>query len=235
MYRKYIKRVLDVIISLFLLLLLSPVILITALMVCFKLGRPVVFKQNRPGIHEKIFTMYKFRSMSDRKDSAGKLLPDSERLTGFGIFLRKSSLDELPGLWNILKGDLSLVGPRPQLVRDLVFMNAEQKKRQTVRQGLTGLAQVNGRNNISWEQKLEYDLTYIQHITFWNDVKIVCRTVGKVVVRKDINAEGMATAEDFGDYLLRTGRITQEIYNLKMEQADLLMGKAVLPGSVNVD
>lgn len=219
MYRKYIKRLLDIIISFVLLIILSPILLILSIVVKFKLGSPVIFKQYRPGKDGKIFKLYKFRSMNDKKDENGKLLPDSERLPKFGKILRSTSLDELPELFNILKGDMSLVGPRPQLVRDMVFMSEEQNKRHSVRQGLTGLAQVSGRNAISWEDKIRYDLEYIENITFLNDLKICFLTVKKVFVREDISQEGMDTAEDFGDYLLRTGKVTQEEYDEKQKQA----------------
>ena len=155
--------------------------------------------------------------MTDEKDVNGEMLPDDVRLTNFGRFLRSTSLDELPELINIIKGDMSIVGPRPQLVRDMLFMTKEQRKRHTVRQGLTGLAQVNGRNNITWEEKINYDLKYIEHITFIEDVKIVIKTVVKVFEKDDINTEGMDTAEDLCDYLLRTGRITEEEYNEKIK------------------
>lgn len=172
MYAKYIKRILDFILSLIALIVLSPVLLVVAILVRIKLGSPIIFKQQRPGKDEKIFTLYKFRTMTDKKDENGNLLPDSERLTKFGKVLRSTSLDELPELVNILKGDMSIVGPRPLLIRDMLFMTDEQRKRHTVRQGLTGLAQINGRNNINWEEKLEYDLQYIKNITFVGDVKI---------------------------------------------------------------
>ncbi|MDO5121988.1 MAG: sugar transferase, partial [Erysipelotrichaceae bacterium] len=158
MYDRVIKRILDIIISLAVILVLSPVYLITALLVRVKLGSPVLFSQLRPGYHEKIFRMYKFRSMTDERDENGKLLPDEVRLTPFGAKLRSTSLDELPEMFNILKGDMSIVGPRPQLVRDIVFMTDEQRRRADVRPGLTGLAQISGRNAISWEKKLAYDL-----------------------------------------------------------------------------
>lgn len=212
MYEKYIKRLMDILCSLMALVLLSPLLLILALFVRCKLGSPVIFCQDRPGKDEKIFKLYKFRSMTDARDENGELLPDEVRLTKFGKILRSTSLDELPELWNILKGDMSLVGPRPQLVRDMVFMTPEQRQRHAVLPGLTGLAQVSGRNAISWEDKLAYDLIYLQHITFWNDLKIILRTVGKVFAREDISVDGMETAEDLGDYLLRNGQITVETY-----------------------
>lgn len=217
MYKKYIKRILDFILSLIALIVLSPILLVVAILVRIKLGSPVIFKQERPGLNEKIFTLYKFRTMTDKKDEEGNLLPDSERLTKFGKILRSTSLDELPELINILKGDMSIVGPRPLLVRDMVFMTEKQRKRHTVRQGLTGLAQVNGRNNVTWEEKINYDLQYIEKITFLEDVKIILKTVGKVFARKDIETEGMETAEDLCDYLLRTNKVSKEEYKEKLE------------------
>lgn len=174
-------------------------------------------EQARPGKDEKIFTLYKFRTMTDKKDEKGNLLPDSQRLTKFGKFLRSTSLDELPELINIIKGDMSIVGPRPQLVRDMLFMTDEQRKRHSVRQGLTGLAQANGRNNITWEDKLNYDLEYIQNITFIGDLKLILKTVLKVFRKDDINTEGMDTAEDLCDYLLRTNKITEDEYKEKLK------------------
>ena len=202
MYAKYIKRILDFILSLIALIVLSPVLLVVAILVRIKLGSPIIFKQQRPGKDEKIFTLYKFRTMTDKKDENGNLLPDSERLTKFGKVLRSTSLDELPELVNILKGDMSIVGPRPLLIRDMLFMTDEQRKRHTVRQGLTGLAQINGRNNINWEEKLEYDLQYIKNITFVGDVKIIFKTVLKVLKKDYINRDCMDTSEVLFDYLL---------------------------------
>lgn len=215
-YEKYIKRILDFALSFIALICLSPILLIVAILVRVKLGSPIIFKQQRPGKDEKIFTLYKFRTMTDEKDENGNLLPDSQRLTKFGKLLRSTSLDELPELINILKGDMSIVGPRPQLIRDMLFMTDEQRKRHTVRQGLTGLAQVNGRNNITWEEKINYDLEYIENITFIGDVKIIFKTAIKVFKKDDINTEGMDTAEDLCDYLLRTKQITEEEYKEKL-------------------
>lgn len=220
MYAKYIKRILDFILSLIALIVLSPVMLIIYILVRIKLGKPAIFKQQRPGKDEKIFTLYKFRTMTDEKDEQGNLLPDEKRLTKFGKFLRSTSLDELPELINIIKGDMAIVGPRPQLVRDMIFMTDEQRKRHTVRQGLTGLAQVNGRNNITWEEKINYDLEYISKITFINDIKIIFKTIGKVFKREDIETKGMETAEDLCDYLLRTKQISREEYEEKLEAID---------------
>lgn len=218
-YAKSIKRELDILLSGTALAVLSPVMLAVALMVRKNLGSPVIFSQLRPGKGEKIFRMYKFRTMTDEKDAEGNLLPDEARMTEFGKFLRNTSLDELPELINILKGDMSIVGPRPQLVRDMVFMTKEQRRRHRVPQGLTGLAQVNGRNNISWEDKLMYDQKYVENITFLGDLQIIIRTVAGVLKREDVNTDGMATAEDLGDYLLRTGQIDRDTYDRKQRIA----------------
>jgi len=218
-YEKYVKRPLDCILACMAASVLSPVLLITAVLIRIKLGSPIIFKQKRPGLNEKIFTLYKFRTMTDARDEKGELLSDQVRLTEFGKGLRATSLDELPELWNIINGTLSIVGPRPQLVRDMVFMTSEQRKRHCVRPGLTGLAQIKGRNAISWEKKLSYDLQYIDRITFLGDCKIILQTVASVFKKEGINAEGMATAEDFGDYLLHTGKIDREIYNDRQAEA----------------
>ena len=219
-YRKYFKRPMDIILSLIALIVLSPILLIVALLVRIKLGSPVIFKQQRPGLNEKIFTMYKFRTMTDERDENGELLSDSIRLTKFGRLLRASSLDELPELFNILKGDMSIVGPRPQLVRDMVFMTKEQRQRHSVLPGLTGWAQVNGRNDISWEEKLLLDLEYIDNINFIRDWKIIFMTATKVFKREGISTEGMDTAEDFGDYLLRKGVIDEISYFEGLEKSE---------------
>ena len=221
MYAKYIKRPLDFMLSLIAIIILSPLLLIVAILVRIKLGKPVIFKQQRPGKNEKIFTLYKFRTMTDKTDEHGNLLPDEHRLTKFGKALRSTSLDELPELINILKGDMAIVGPRPQLIKDMLFMTEEQRKRHTVRQGLTGLAQISGRNNISWEEKINYDLKYIDRVTFYGDLKIILKTVEKVFKKEDIETEGMETAEDLCDYLLRTGKINREEYKEKIKE----MGK----------
>lgn len=217
MYAKYIKRPLDFMLSLIAIIILSPLLLIVAILVRIKLGKPVIFKQQRPGKNEKIFTLYKFRTMTDKKDENGNLLPDEQRLTKFGKALRSTSLDELPELINILKGDMAIVGPRPQLIKDMLFMTKEQRRRHSVRQGLTGLAQISGRNNISWEEKINYDLKYIDRVTFYGDLKIILKTVEKVFKKEDIETEGMETAEDLCDYLLRTGKINREEYKQKIE------------------
>lgn len=196
-YQRYFKRPMDFILSLIALIILSPVFLVVALLVRINLGSPVIFKQQRPGLNEKIFTMYKFRTMTDERDENGELLPDAVRLTKFGKFLRSTSLDELPELFNILKGDMSIVGPRPLLVQYLPLYNEHQRRRHEVRPGLTGLAQVNGRNAISWEEKFDLDVEYVDNITFINDWKIIFSTLKKVVLREGINSETAATMEFF--------------------------------------
>ena len=197
MYDRVIKRIIDLVLSGIALLVLSPVYLILAIIVRIKLGSPVLFSQERPGKNEKVFRMYKFRSMTDARDADGNLLPDEERLTHFGAALRATSLDELPELWNIFKGDMSIVGPRPLLVRYLPRYNERQRRRHDVRPGLTGWAQVNGRNAISWEQKFEYDVEYVEKESFLFDVKILFMTVGKVLHRSGITSEGNITMEEF--------------------------------------
>jgi lipopolysaccharide/colanic/teichoic acid biosynthesis glycosyltransferase len=185
-YEKYIKRALDIFLSGGALLILWPVLLITAILVRMKLGSPVIFCQERPGKDEKIFKLYKFRSMSDQRDAEGNLLPDEVRLTKFGRLLRSTSLDELPELWNIFKGDMSIVGPRPLLVAYLPYYTEEERHRHDVRPGLTGLAQVNGRNALLWEEKFAYDLQYVDKVSFGMDVRIVAMTIGKVLHRSDV-------------------------------------------------
>jgi lipopolysaccharide/colanic/teichoic acid biosynthesis glycosyltransferase len=233
MYAKFFKRVIDFTLSLMALIVLSPVLLVLAIIGAIAMKGNPFFTQLRPGKidkktgEERIFKLVKFRTMSNAKDKDGNLLPDDVRLNKYGRFLRSTSLDELPELWNILKGDMSIVGPRPQLVRDMVFMTSEERKRHTVRQGLTGLAQVNGRNNMSWEKKFEYDLQYIENITFWGDIKILFKTVFKVFARDGISTDGMATAEDLGDYLLNKGVLENDEYNAKQEKARELIGRAL--------
>ena len=192
-----IKRGLEFIIALIGVILASPILLIIAILVRIKLGSPIFFRQARVGLNGEIFEMVKFRTMKDACDAEGNLLPDEERLTAFGSFLRKSSLDELPELWNVLKGDMSLVGPRPLLVEYLPLYSEEQMKRHNVRPGITGYAQVNGRNNISWTKKFELDVYYVENFSLWLDIKILFQTVAKVLGQADINQEGNATVERF--------------------------------------
>lgn len=197
MYKKYLKRVMDFILSFLAIVMLSPVLLVVAILVRTKLGSPVLFTQDRPGKDEKIFKLYKFRTMTDARDENGNLLPDEVRLTKFGKMLRSTSLDELPELFNILKGDMSIIGPRPLLVRYLPRYNEEQRRRHEVRPGLSGLAQVNGRNALSWEDKFKYDVQYVDNVTFWGDWKIIFQTVLNVLKRDGISSETSATMEEF--------------------------------------
>ena len=229
MYAKFFKRLIDFILSLTALSVLLPVflILIAVGAVAMK-GNPFFF-QPRPGKkdrngEEKIFKLIKFRTMSNAKDKNGNLLHDEQRLNKYGAFLRSSSLDELPELINILIGDMSVVGPRPQLVRDMTFMTEEQRRRHNVRPGLTGLAQINGRNNITWEQKFEYDLEYIDKgITFIGDIKIILGTVGKVLKRSDTVREGTVSDMDFGDWLITQGKVDRDTYDKKQAEAKELL------------
>ena len=197
MYKNFIKRILDLILSFLALVILSPLLILTAFLIRIKLGEPVFFKQLRPGKNEKIFGILKFRTMTDAKDENGNLLPDEIRLTRFGQFLRSTSIDELPELLNILNGDMSIVGPRPLLVQYLERYNEEQKHRHDVKPGLTGLAQVNGRNGITWEEKFHYDLEYVKNITFYGDCKIIFQTVMKVFGREGISSTTSVTMEEF--------------------------------------
>lgn len=197
MYKKYLKKYIDTILSLVAVIVLSPVFLVIFVLVRVKLGSPVIFRQKRPGKNEKIFNMYKFRTMTDEKDEDGNLLPDGVRLTPFGKKLRSSSLDELPELINILKGDMSIVGPRPLLVQYLPLYNERQRHRHDVCPGITGLAQVNGRNSISWEEKFEWDVKYVEDITFFGDLRIILRTVGTVIKHKGISGGTTVTMEEF--------------------------------------
>ena len=226
MYAKFFKRLLDICCSLAAITALSPLLAaLTATGAVLMRGNPF-FTQPRPGKGERIFRLVKFRTMTNQRDSAGNLLPDDVRLTAYGRFLRSTSLDELPELFNILRGDMAVIGPRPQLVRDMVFMTAEQRRRHTVRQGLSGLAQVNGRNAVTWESKIAYDLQYIGRITFLGDVKIILTTLAKVFRRDGITEEGMDTATDLGDYLLASGRITREQYDRGQAEARRLIAEA---------
>lgn len=205
-YRRYWKRPLDILLSFVGLIVLSPLLLIVALLVRWKLGSPVIFKQQRPGLNERIFTMYKFRTMTDERDEHGEPLPDSVRLTKFGRFLRSTSLDELPELYNILKGDMSIVGPRPLLVQYLPLYNEHQKRRHEVRPGLTGLAQVSGRNALSWEEKFALDVQYVDHLTFIGDCKLIGLTIATVFKRDGIHSDTSTTMEPFEGSILEDYR-----------------------------
>lgn len=224
MYAKFFKRVIDFALSLCALIVLFPVLLVLTIVGAVKMKGNPFFTQLRPGKDEKIFKMIKFRSMTCETDENGDLLPDEQRLTRYGQILRSTSLDELPELFNILVGDMSIVGPRPQLVRDMVFMTPEQRRRHTVRPGLTGLAQANGRNNITWEKKFEYDLEYIKDITFLGDLRIILQTVMKVLKRSDVVREGTVSDMDLGDYLLEKGDVGKADYDRKQAEAKELIG-----------
>ena len=223
MYEKYLKRLLDLICSVCALIVLSPMFLILIIVGAIMMKGNPFFTQPRPGKNEKIFNLIKFRTMSNAKDKDGNLLPDSQRLNGYGKFLRSTSLDELPELLNIVNGSLSICGPRPFLVRDACFMTPEQRRRHTVAPGLTGLAQANGRNAISWEDKIALDLQYIENITFGGDVKIILQTLGKVFKRADINREGTDSDIDLGDWLLLKNEVTKEEYDMKQAEARELL------------
>lgn len=230
-YEKHVKRGLDVLCAGAAITILSPVYLAVGVLVKKKLGSPVLFTQDRPGMidrdgRETVFKMYKFRTMTDERDENGELLPDEVRLTKFGAWLRSTSLDELPEAFNILNGTMSVVGPRPQLVRDLVFMDNDQRRRHTAKPGLSGLAQVNGRNNITWEKKLDWDQKYIKKVSFAEDARIVGETIKKAIIKQeDITEENSATATDYGDYLLKIGKVDKEEYDRKQEEArEILKG-----------
>ena len=227
-YQRYIKRILDILCALAALTVFGWLYIIVAILVRVKLGSPVLFTQPRPGKDEKIFKLYKFRTMTDARDEQGNLLPDDVRLTPFGRSLRSTSLDELPEAFNILKGDMSVIGPRPQLVRDMVFMTPEQRQRHTVRPGLSGLAQTRGRNALSWDGKLSTDLEYIQHVTFLGDLKIIFDTVRQVFFGEkgleDSDVDEVEITDDFGDYLLKAGRVSKEEYERKQAEARGLLG-----------
>lgn len=227
-YEKYVKRVFDISCALAALIVFSWLYIIVAVLVRLKLGSPVLFKQPRPGKDEQIFNLYKFRTMTDQRDEHGNLLPDEVRLTKFGKALRATSLDELPEAINILKGDMSVIGPRPQLVRDMVFMTPEQRQRHSVRPGLSGLAQTRGRNALSWDGKLTTDLEYIENITFLGDLKIIFDTVRQVFFKQkgleDSEVDEVDVTDDFGDYLLKSGRVSKEEYDNKQAEAKQLLG-----------
>lgn len=229
MYEKCFKRVIDFTLSVIALIVLFPVLLILIIIGAIAMKGNPFFLQPRPGKKgkngkEKIFKLIKFRTMSNAKDKDGNLLPDDQRLGKYGAWLRSTSLDELPELLNIALGSLSICGPRPFLVRDVVFMSEEQRRRHDVRPGLTGLAQVNGRNNITWEQKIEFDLAYIDKgITFIGDLKIILQTVGKVLKRSDTVREGTVSDMDFGDWLLQEGKVDKNVYDEKQKEAKELL------------
>lgn len=229
MYAKYFKRIIDFILSLIIIIILFPILLILTIIGVFAMRGNPFFIQPRPGKKgrdgkEKIFKLIKFRTMNNQKDKDGNLLPDHVRLNKYGSILRSTSLDELPELFNILIGDMSIVGPRPQLIRDMIFMTDKQRRRHDVRSGLTGLAQVNGRNNITWEQKFEYDLQYINNgITLRNDIKIIFQTIDKVIKRSDTVREGTVSDMDLGDWLIKNGKISRSEYDERQNEAKKLL------------
>ena len=223
LYKPFFKRFWDLILSGIAIIILSPLLLILSLLgLIFMKGNPF-FVQVRPGKkrrdgNEKLFKLIKFRTMSNKKDSSGNLLPDEQRLNGYGKFLRSTSLDELPELFNIFIGDMSIIGPRPQLVKDMVFMSEEQRHRHDVRPGLSGLAQVNGRNNITWEQKFEYDLQYIKKISLPGDIGLIFKTVFKVFKKSDVVRDGTVSDIDFGDWLLQEGKVSKADYDRNLRK-----------------
>lgn len=227
-YENYIKRVFDIICALLAIIVFCWLYVIIAVLVRVKLGSPVLFKQPRPGKDEKIFNLYKFRTMTDERGENGELLSDEVRLTSFGKWLRSTSMDELPEAFNILRGDMSVIGPRPQLVRDMVFMTDEQRKRHSVRPGLSGLAQTRGRNALSWDGKLSTDLEYIEQVTFLGDAKIIFDTVKQVFFKQkglgDSSVDEVDITDDFGDYLLKAGRVSKDEYEMKQVEAKELLG-----------
>ena len=224
-YTVFFKRFLDIFCGILALIIFSPVMLIVWIISKFSIGGKAIFCQYRPGKNGKIFKLYKFRSMTNKTDENGNLLPDEQRITKFGKTIRKLSLDELPQLFNIIKGDMSFIGPRPRMVQECVFLDEEHQDRFKVRPGITGWAQVNGRNNITFDKVVEFDKIYVEKISFWFDVKIFFKTIGYVFKRKDINKEGTVSNEFHGDYLLRTNQITKDEYNEKMKEAKELINK----------
>lgn len=228
LYKQFFKRFWDIVLSLLALSLLSWLFIILTIVGAIAMKGNPFFVQKRPGKkdkngNEKIFKLIKFRTMSNAKDKNGNLLPDEKRLNGYGKFLRSTSLDEFPEALNIFIGDMSVIGPRPQLIKDLAFMSDEQRQRHIVRPGLSGLAQVNGRNNITWEQKFEYDLQYTSHISIWKDIGLIFKTIGKMFARSDVAREGTESDIDFGDWLLREGKINQSEYGKKLAEAKELL------------
>lgn len=219
-YRNYVKRPLDIVLSLIAIIILSPIILVVAILVRLKLGSPVIFKQKRPGLNEKIFTLFKFRTMTDEKDKDGNLLPDSIRLTHFGRMLRSTSLDELPELWNILKGDMSVVGPRPLLKQYLPYYTEEEHHRHDIRPGLTGIAQIHGRNFATWEERFKHDLDYVKSITFLKDCKIIADSVLVVFTHKGVADRQQIIEEANGDrYIIVNGEKKRYPKSLNVERS----------------
>lgn len=226
-YKPFFKRFWDVVLSGLAIVVLSPLLVVLIILgAIFMKGNPF-FTQKRPGKkkrdgNERLFKLVKFRTMSNKKDDIGNLLPDEQRLNKYGKFLRSTSLDELPELFNIFIGNMSIIGPRPQLIKDMVFMSEEQRHRHDIRPGLSGLAQVNGRNNITWEQKFDYDLRYLNDITLLGDIRLIFKTVSKVFKRADVEREGTASDIDFGDWLLQEGKVDSKEYNSKQNEASVI-------------
>lgn len=225
-YKWFFKRFLDIFFSFVGIVVLLPIMIIIYILSFLILRGNPIFKQYRPGKNSKIFPMYKFRSMTNKKDEQGNLLPDKDRITTWGKILRKTSLDELPQLFNILKGDMSIIGPRPRMVQECVFLDDQQQSRFMVRPGITGWAQVHGRNLITFDRVIEYDKYYVENLSLWLDIKIVFKTIGYVFSRKGINKEGTVSNEFHGDFLLRTGQINEDYYNKKISQANEMIMKA---------
>ena len=231
LYKPFFKRFWDIALSLLALTILSPLFLILTITGAIAMKGNPFFVQKRPGMisrktgKEKIFPLIKFRTMSNAKDKNGNILPDEKRLNSYGKLLRSTSLDEFPEALNIFVGHMSIIGPRPQLIRDLVFMNDEQRNRHNVRPGLSGLAQVNGRNNITWEQKFEFDIEYVSNVSLWKDIGLIFKTVGKMFSRADVVREGTESDIDFGDWLLKEGKISKEQYDIKQRKAKELLNK----------
>ena len=230
-YKPFFKRFWDIILSLLALIVFSPLFLALTIIGAIAMKGNPFFVQKRPGKinkktgKEKIFQLIKFRTMSNARDKNGNLLPDEERLNNYGKFLRSTSLDEFPEALNILFGQMSIIGPRPQLIRDLVFMNDEQRQRHVIRPGLSGLAQVNGRNNITWEQKFKYDLQYVSHVSIWKDVELIFKTIGKTVKRSDVAREGTESDINYGDWLLQEGKISIDQYNKNQSKANEILAR----------
>lgn len=225
MYKKFFKRLFDIILSLLAIIILSPLYIIISIFVLIFMGWPILFKQPRPGYKNKIFNMYKFRTMTNKKDKDGNLLPDDQRLPKFGKFLRSTSLDELPEMVCILFGKMSFIGPRPMLVRDMVFFDKETLRRQSVMPGLTGWAQANGRNSINWDDRFKHDLYYVDHLTLGMDIKVIFKTIKTVFKREGIGEDGGDLSIDYGDYLLKHKRVTKKEYDKKQEEAKELLKK----------
>lgn len=219
LYKPFFKRFFDILLSGLALIILSPVYIIVTILVKKKLGSPVTFRQYRPGKKNKIFRLHKYRTMTEERDENGNLLPDEVRLTPFGKKLRSTSLDELPEIWDIFRGKMSIIGPRPQLVKNIVFLDERTIHRQDVRPGLTGLAQVHGRNNQSWDERFEDDLKYVSNVNIFTDIKIFFMTIKVVLTREGVDSEGMVGHVEYGDQLLNEGRITREEYDAKMSEA----------------